>query len=503
MTDVNVDVNKVLVGIDVGGTKVAAGLIDDGGHLLASNRLDWNQVPGWPALTAEEMTAHMVERLASLLAEQSIDASRVRAVGLGFPGDFEKPNGLLKTVPNLPPFVGTEPVALFRKAYEERLGPPPPTYSDNDTVAAVLAEARFGAGRGATRVLYLTVSTGVGGARFDGENTTNIEPGLSVFPDPDRPEHYLEQLAGGTHLKNTARQRMEAFLAEGEDVLSRHTRLFDLVEIPGASPMEKLSHLTARHLGEAAAAGDAFCRSLFDEAASWVAAGLAQILAKGWGEERIVMGGSITIKVPGFLDKVRERLHLHQEQTHAAPGLAAFDVESDLVLAGLGESCGLLGAVLFTHEARTGNQPRHRAVRSISASQTRPVRQQVLRPHQPPEACIYEADDDPRSAHFGAVVDGLLVGVASIYRLREDGEHDPFVWRLRGMATLEDVRGQGYGVALLEACIRHARRAGGMRLWCNARTTVAGFYGAFGFQQKGEEFELPGIGPHLMMELEL
>lgn len=496
------DSNTVLVGIDVGGTKVATGLVDASGHLLATDRLNWRDVVDHEA-TAEELASHMVERLALLLAQQEINPSRVQAVGLGFPGDFEKPSGRLKTIPNLPVFVGTDPVPLFRTAYAQRLGTAPPAYADNDTVAAVLAETRFGAGRGARRVLYITVSTGVGGARFDGETTTNIEPGLSIFPDPERPECNLESLAGGNHLKDTARHRLESFLAEGEEALRHHTSLFELTEVPGGAPTEQMSHLETRHLGEAAAAGDAFCRSLFDEAAGWVATALAQTLADGWGEERIVMGGSIAIKVPGYLEKVREVLNLHRQQRDAPSGLLAFDPEHDLVPAGLGETCGILGAVLFIPELRTAGQSRRRFVRTINAAQARPLRQAVLRPHQTPEDCVYEGDEDPESAHFGALVAGNLVGIASIYRQREDGQPDPFAWRLRGMATLESVRGQGYGAALLKACERHARRAGGMRLWCNARTTVAGFYGGFGFQQKGEEFDLPGLGPHLVMELEL
>jgi len=491
------------VGIDVGGTKVATGLVDAKGKVVDWDRLDWDEIPGWRELSAEELTEHMVERLVVLVEKHGVDGTQLKAVGLGFPGDFATPNGRLKTAPNLPAFVGAEPVALFRDAFERRLGAAPPIHADNDAVAAVLAETLFGSGQGAGRVLYITVSTGVGGARFDGERTTNIEPGLSLFPDPDRPQLNLEQLASGAHLKQVARRRLTSFLAEGETALARHTQLFDLVEVPGSSREEQLAHLTTKHLGEAAAAGDAFCRGLFEEAAGWVAAALALLLAKGWGEERIVVGGSIAIKGPGFLERVREALRLHQQQLNAAPGLTAFDIDRGLVGASLGEKCGMLGALLLAPEERRAGQTRRRAVRTITAAQARPLRQAVLRPNQPPEACVYEGDEGPESAHFGAVSEERLVGVASIYQQKEDGRHDPFTWRLRGMATLETVRGQGFGVALLEACMRHARDQGGMRLWCNARTTVADFYGDFGFEVQGEEFDLPGLGPHVVMELEL
>ena len=146
---------------------------------------------------------------------------------------------------------------------------------------------------------------------------------------------------------------------------------------------------------------------------------------------------------------------------------------------------------------------RGQAIRVIDAEQARPLRHRVLRPEQPIEACIYETDSDPASAHFGAVHEGVLVGIASIYPQAPEGPRDLSQWRLRGMATLEEVRGEGFGAALLETCIRHARDQGGLRMWCNGRTTVADFYGRFGFQVVSEVFDLPGIGPHVRMAREL
>ena len=108
---------------------------------------------------------------------------------------------------------------------------------------------------------------------------------------------------------------------------------------------------------------------------------------------------------------------------------------------------------------------KHRSILRITAAQARPLRHAILRPEQPPEACVYPGDDLAASAHFGAVIgDGELVGVASVYNQNEDGEPDPFTWRLRGMATREDVRGHGYGAALVSACVRYATDQGGLRL---------------------------------------
>lgn len=138
-------------------------------------------------------------------------------------------------------------------------------------------------------------------------------------------------------------------------------------------------------------------------------------------------------------------------------------------------------------------------VRPITGAQTRPLRQRVLRPDQPASASIYPDDGGVNTLHLGAFVDGELVGVASLFREPPPGSDGPKAWRLRGMATAPEVRGQGHGGALLEACIRHVAKKGGTTLWCNGRVTVAGFYQRYGFELCGEPFELPGIGPHYLM----
>ena len=145
-------------------------------------------------------------------------------------------------------------------------------------------------------------------------------------------------------------------------------------------------------------------------------------------------------------------------------------------------------------------------VEEVPAASTRPLRHAVLRPNQPMDACIYPGDDDPKSTHFAAYQgaspgEESIVGVASLYAQGLDEQPEDGSWRLRGMATREQVRGKGYGSALAEACIRHVREQGGYRLWCNGRTTVLGFYSRFGFAPRGEEFDIPGLGPHYVMEL--
>jgi GNAT superfamily N-acetyltransferase len=142
-------------------------------------------------------------------------------------------------------------------------------------------------------------------------------------------------------------------------------------------------------------------------------------------------------------------------------------------------------------------------IRQISAAETRPLRQVILRPHQRVEELVYPGDDSAEAAHYGALLDGELIGVASVYREAPHGETNAGAWRLRGMAVVPQLHRKGIGSLLLSECINHAKRHGGTMMWFNARTPAAPFYQAHGFQIRGAEFLLPDIGPHYFMWSEI
>jgi GNAT superfamily N-acetyltransferase len=143
-------------------------------------------------------------------------------------------------------------------------------------------------------------------------------------------------------------------------------------------------------------------------------------------------------------------------------------------------------------------------VRAVPAEQTRPLRQVVLRPGQPPESTVYPGDDDSGTVHLAALEDGELLGVASLYREPRPGaDARAPAWRLRGMATAPHARGRRVGRALLAACRTHVAGEGGGELWCNARTSAARFYAAAGFEVVSDEFDVPDIGRHVVMRTDV
>jgi GNAT superfamily N-acetyltransferase len=134
-------------------------------------------------------------------------------------------------------------------------------------------------------------------------------------------------------------------------------------------------------------------------------------------------------------------------------------------------------------------------IRPISAAATRPLRHAILRPHQPVEALVYPGDEHPLAFHAGAFHGDELVGIASIAPNPCPRADFAGPWQLRGMATTPEVRGLGYGRALITACLAHVAAHQGLTLWCNGRTSAAGFYTTMGFAPIGEEF-MADTGPH-------
>ncbi len=138
-------------------------------------------------------------------------------------------------------------------------------------------------------------------------------------------------------------------------------------------------------------------------------------------------------------------------------------------------------------------------VRAINAEETRPLRHSVLRPGQSFEQTVYSRDDHPETLHLGAFDGDRLVAIASLYREARPNRPTRSAWRLRGMATLPGVRGRGFATAVLDASVGHVAGEGGGELWCNARVPALGFYQRCGFAVEGDEFEIDGIGPHVVV----
>ena len=129
----------------------------------------------------------------------------------------------------------------------------------------------------------------------------------------------------------------------------------------------------------------------------------------------------------------------------------------------------------------------------MAVIQTRALRHSILRPHE--QLAQLAAAEPPGSFAVGAFADAQLIAVGLVAPSAERGD-----WRVRGMATDARVRGRGIGACVLDRLLAHASAEGAARIWCNARTPARSFYERAGFLAASAVFELPRIGPHVVME---
>ena len=130
-----------------------------------------------------------------------------------------------------------------------------------------------------------------------------------------------------------------------------------------------------------------------------------------------------------------------------------------------------------------------------------PLRSAVLRGGGP---AGMPGDDDPATVHLAArTADGEVAGVVRLSPAPCPWREARAPWQLRGMATDPAARGTGVGRLLLDASLELVGARGGDLVWCDARTTAAGFYERAGFTVVAGPYDKPGIGPHLGMLLEL
>lgn len=139
-------------------------------------------------------------------------------------------------------------------------------------------------------------------------------------------------------------------------------------------------------------------------------------------------------------------------------------------------------------------------VAQVDATTGSALRMAVLRPHEAIDRPMYARERDAATLHFAALdKDQEVLSGGSVMAEAHPSDPRPYDWRIRGMATRPEQRGRGVGSAVLAAIEGGARERGARRLWCNARVGARRFYERAGFTVEGEEYEIEGIGSHLLM----
>ncbi|MFA5929228.1 MAG: ROK family protein, partial [Candidatus Margulisiibacteriota bacterium] len=196
----------MFIGIDLGGTKIAAAITDNNAK-LDQRILRWTEAE----LGQQKVIDNVFASIDDLLQGQQ--RSSLKAIGIGIPGRIK--DNIILNAPNLSCWVGLNPVQIIQEKYRV------PVYAQNDANVAALGEMIYGAGIGKKNFLYMTISTGIGGGIINegkllrGYNDLGGEIGHTVVV-PDGPvcgcgqRGCLEALASGTNLARIIRERIKA-----------------------------------------------------------------------------------------------------------------------------------------------------------------------------------------------------------------------------------------------------------------------------------------------------
>ncbi len=309
------------IGVDIGGTKVAAGLVDSSGHVLRRTRRDTPHRSRSPRVVEDTIVSAVEELLDA--ADGSAD---VVAVGIGAAGFVSADRATVVFAPHLS--WRDEPL---RSALGDRL--PVPVFVDNDANAAAWAEYRYGAGHGEAHLVLVNLGTGIGGGIVLDGRVLRGRFGIAgefghmqVVPDGIRCEcgnrGCWEQYASGNALVREARALMTA----DSPVVT------DLLERVGGRPEE----LTGPLVTEAARDGDALARELLAEVGRWLGVGIAN-LAAALDPGTFVVGGGVSAAGELLLAPAREAFRRQLTGRGYRP-------EARIVAAELGNEAGLVGA---------------------------------------------------------------------------------------------------------------------------------------------------------------
>lgn len=305
----------VALAFDIGGTKLAAGVVDETG-LVHSFAVEPSR--------GEEGPERVLERLFTLgrtAASQSGMAwARIDRVGIGCGGPLDAATGVVHAPPHLPGWRDVPVTALAEREFGL------PAHLENDAAAAAAAEHRYGAGVGTRNMIYLTISTGVGGGVIvDGRLYRGAMGNGGELGHVTVDWH-------GRRCRGCGRPGcLEAYVS-GTSIAERAA---EALALDGASALARAGAPTAADVAAAAAAGDPLAVRVWEETTFALACGVTS-LVNVFEPELVVLGGGVTRAGEQLLAPVRDYV-----RANAMPPASR---TLGVVHAALGDRVGVVGA---------------------------------------------------------------------------------------------------------------------------------------------------------------
>lgn len=305
---------KYVVGIDLGGTKISGAVADSHGNIVSQHTIPTGADEG-----EETVLKRIISVVEKVIGESMVGKEKVTAIGIGSPGPLNAKEGKIITTPNLP-FKDFNLVKLLKDTFNI------PVYLDNDANVAAIGEYTFGSGKGTNNMVFITVSTGIGGgAILNGKiyrgNTSNaLEVGHMTL-EKDGPRcncgNYgcAEALASGTAIGRMAREEVEK---GAETSLANYEKI------------------TAIEVFKEAEKGDLVAKAVLDKALNYLGICVSNIITS-FDPEMVIIGGGVSKNGSLVFEKVRKVVNERCFKTMA---------ESTMIVpAALGTDAGVIGAV--------------------------------------------------------------------------------------------------------------------------------------------------------------
>jgi glucokinase len=310
---------RAAIGADLGGTKMAIGVVDDEQNVLHQST----------ERTLGRDLDQLLGELESELHEALRACPQAEAIGIGIPSTIDQRQGKAISSVNLP--IVDVP---FREVFEQRFDLP--TFLDNDANLAALAEHRYGAAKGAANAVLLTIGTGIGGGLVLGEELYRGSTGAGAELG-----HVVIDQAGPPCQGNCPNRGCVEVLASGT-ALGREGRIAAETH-PGSVLGQALARgeeVTGRLVTEAAIGGDGIAVEVVATIGRRLGVALSS-LANVFDPDVIVIGGGVSAAGDLLLEPAREQL-----RTRALPPMN----DTPVRVAALGPDAGFIGAAIMALE---------------------------------------------------------------------------------------------------------------------------------------------------------
>jgi glucokinase len=298
--------------VDIGGTKIAVGVVDDTGRLLSRMESPTGADRGYP---------NALDRIAGMLRDAARkEGGEITGIGIGCTGPVYPCTGRIGVVEFLPGWEDKNPVTDLSQMFRV------PVAMENDADAVALGEGLVGAAKGKASVICVTVGTGIGGGIM-------VEGRLYRGVDQSHPEI-------GHHVIDPSGPACFCGARGCWEVLARGPAMVDWLASQAPKDYPHLEGLTAKKICELAQQGDRLALQSVERETHYLGLGLANLVTL-FSPEAIVLGGSVMRSAHLFLDGVRAAIVRQC-------GLVPFD-RTELTLASLGSDAPLLGAAQVWH----------------------------------------------------------------------------------------------------------------------------------------------------------